>query len=52
MSPSTAKCKSSGCNHLQGVTIDTVNGPRVNWYCGLTNRIPGNMGKCPLVDDA
>lgn len=52
MSPTTAKCRSSGCAHLQANTIETVRGPRVSWYCDITDRIPGNMSKCPLEDES
>ena len=50
MTLSTAKCRFSGCNHLQSKKVETARGHRVSWYCEITGRIPGNMGKCPLED--
>jgi len=44
---STAKCRRVHCDHLRPVRIETIRGPRISWYCDVTKRIPGNMGKCP-----
>lgn len=37
----------AGCEKLERVKIDTVNGPRMSNYCSVTKKIPGNMGTCP-----
>jgi hypothetical protein len=45
--PSAKKCREAGCEKLERVKIDTVNGPRMSNYCSVTKKIPGNMGTCP-----
>ncbi|WP_342304172.1 hypothetical protein [Methanolobus sp. ZRKC5] len=46
--PATGLCRKVKCKHLLPEDIDTVRGPRISWYCGLTDKIPGNMVECPL----
>lgn len=46
--PSSKLCREVGCPDLKIYTFDTVNCPgKRSYYCGITARIPGNMGKCP-----
>jgi hypothetical protein len=43
----TAKCRKINCDHLLPVKIEVANGTKTSWYCGVTKRVPGNMGECP-----
>ncbi|ETA67401.1 hypothetical protein MettiDRAFT_0825 [Methanolobus tindarius DSM 2278] len=48
-SPSTRHCRASKCDHLQPYRTDVVGKKeRVSYWCDLAEKIPGNMGQCPL----
>lgn len=46
--PSTALCRKAGCPDLK--VYEWTNPPKKQYYCGITTRIPGNMGTCPKED--
>lgn len=46
--PSSTLCRKVGCNKLVAQNIQVGSGYKHSYYCGVNDRIPGNMSKCPL----
>jgi hypothetical protein len=51
MKPTAKLCKQLKCQHLTPKQVRTSGGWRTSWYCGIADRIPGNMSECPLVPE-
>ena len=45
--PSTKVCREAACIELKVYVLDNGLG-RKQYYCGITDKVPGNMYKCPL----
>ena len=45
--PSSTLCRKAGCMDLVAKNIETGSGYKHSYYCGINDRIPGNMSKCP-----
>ena len=49
--PSSSLCREAGCPELYTVSFTAVNGTKLSYYCRVTDRIPGNMSKCPKDEE-
>lgn len=45
--PSSMLCRKAGCKELYNLKILVGNSAKNGYYCGITNKVPGNMYQCP-----
>jgi hypothetical protein len=48
MKHSVKVCRVNRCKHLERRKVETATGIRMYSYCGITDKVPGNMSECPL----
>lgn len=50
MNHSVKVCRVNKCKHLERKAVETAAGIRMQSFCSITDKVPGNMSKCPLED--